>query len=62
MHLDLLNFSWFFVNICRGRLPRLLSRLTALEEHQPEEEDYDPDYIKELGDDLPVGATSHPTL
>jgi hypothetical protein len=35
-----------------------MSRLIDLEE--PQTEEYDPDYTKELGDDLP-GATSHPT-
>jgi hypothetical protein len=36
-----------------------MSRLIDLEEQKTEEDD--PDYIEELGDDLPTGATSHPT-
>jgi hypothetical protein len=36
-----------------------MSRLIDLEEQKTEEDD--PDYIEELGDDLPAGATSHPT-
>ena len=35
-----------------------MSRLIDLEE--PQNEEHDPDYIEELGDDL-LGATSHPT-
>ena len=35
-----------------------MSRLTALEDQDPEE-DYD--YMEELGDDQSTGATSHPT-
>ena len=35
-----------------------MSHFTDLEE--PQTEEHDPDYIEELGDDLP-GATSHPT-
>ena len=27
----------------------------------PQTEEYDPDYTKELGNDLPAGAMSHPT-
>ena len=36
-----------------------MSCLADLEE--PQTEEYDPDYTKELGDDLPTGAMSHPT-
>ena len=38
---------------------RYMSRLTDPEE--PQTEEHDPNYTKELGDDL-LGATSHPTL
>jgi hypothetical protein len=59
MHLDLLDFCWFFVNIYRGHLSRPLSHLIALEEHQPNWEDYD--YNEELRYNLTTGAMSHPT-
>jgi hypothetical protein len=36
-----------------------MSRFTALEEQNPEKDDYD--CTEELGDDLPAGATSYPT-
>jgi hypothetical protein len=36
-----------------------MSRFTAPDEQNPQEDDYD--YTEELGDDLPTGATSHPT-
>ena len=36
-----------------------MSRLVDQEEPQTEEHDYD--YKEELGDNLPIGATSHPT-
>ena len=36
-----------------------MSRFTALEEQNPEKDDYD--YTEELGVDLPTGATSHLT-
>jgi len=36
-----------------------MSRFIAPEEQNPEKDDYD--YTEELGDDLPVGAMSHPT-
>lgn len=46
-------------NIYRGHLLWPLSCLTALEEHEPDEENYD--YTNELGDDMITGAMSHPT-
>ena len=50
MHLDLLVFYCFFVNIYRSRLSRLYVSFLALEEQLPkEEEDYD--YSKDLKDD-----------
>ena len=36
-----------------------MSHITALEELEPKEDDYD--YMEELGDDQSTGATSHPT-
>ena len=38
---------------------RLYVLLIDLED--PQTEEYDPNYIEELGDDFPIGAMSHPT-
>jgi hypothetical protein len=56
--LVLLNFSCFIVLIYRSRIHGYMFCLTEPEE--PLTEDFDPDYTKDLGDDL-LGATSHPT-
>jgi hypothetical protein len=57
VHLDLLNFCYFFMHFYRSRSCDHMLRLTEPEDLLTKE--YDPDYSEDLGDNLP-GPMPHP--